>query len=134
MVAYQFPVWLRRLPATEVTQSPRRISEHAELVIFAKESQQRTKGALLKDVIAALWAISSNIAQSPDSLLSHIVHIRGQQLDKFWYSASLDDGLGVFRRTRRDVRERPGRFELGITDQTHVGWGTSEATPTCSIG
>lgn len=82
-------------------------------MVFAEELQKRPQGALPKDVISALWAVTSNIAQSPDSLLSDIQDRRRKELDELRDSPSVDDDLGVLRCARRDVSKRPCCLKLG---------------------
>ena len=101
---HQFPIWLRGLAPAEVAQCPSGVSQHAEFVIFAEQLQKGPQGALLKDVISALWAIASNVAQSPDGLLPDVQDWRRKELDKLGYGTSVDDDLGVLRCARRDVR------------------------------
>lgn len=109
---HQIPVRLRRLAPAEVAQRPGRVPEHAELVVLAQESQQGAESTLLQDVITALWAVTGDVTQSPNSLLPDIVNRRREQLDELRDSASTDDGLSVVGSTRCDICERPGGFEL----------------------
>lgn len=69
---HQFPVWLRRLAPAEVAECPSSIPQHAEFVVFAEQLQKRPQGALPKNVISALWAVASNVAQGPDCLLPDV--------------------------------------------------------------
>ncbi len=72
-------------------------------MVLAEKSQEGAKGALLEDIITALWAVTSDVTQSPYSLFPDIVHARRQKLDKFWHSSSANDGLSMFSSPRRDV-------------------------------
>ena len=112
MGTYEVPIGLRRLSSAEVAQSPGCISQHAQFVVLAKKREKRTQCALLKDVIPALRAVSSNVAQRPNGLLSNIVYVRGQQLDELRDSAGANDSLCVLCGARCNVRERPGGLEL----------------------
>jgi len=69
---YQFPIWLRTLTTAEVGERPGRVPLHAEFVVFAQERQKWPQGTLLKNVISANWAVTSDIAQSPNSLFADI--------------------------------------------------------------
>jgi len=64
-------------------------------VVFAKESEQGPQCALLENVVAAGWAISSNVSQSPDCLFADIKDRRRQKIDKLWNCLSIDNDLGV---------------------------------------
>jgi hypothetical protein len=103
---------LRRLASAEVAKGPGGISEHADLVIFTQEAQERTKSALLKNIVAALWAITRDVTQSPNGLLPDIQDGRRKQLDEFRDSLGVDDNLSVLSSTRGDVGECPGSLEL----------------------
>lgn len=81
-------------------------------MVFAEQLQKRPQGALLKDVISALRAVASNVAQSPDCLLPDVQDSRRKKLDKLGDGASIDDDLRVLRRSRRDVSKRPGCLKL----------------------
>lgn len=81
-------------------------------MIFAEQLQKRSQGALLKDVISALWAVASNVAQRPDSLLPDVQDCRRKELDELRDGASTDNDLRVLRCARRDVSKRPGCLEL----------------------
>ena len=76
-------------------------------MVLAEQSQEGPKSALLKDVVTALGAVTSNVAESPYSLLPNVVHARRKQFDEFWHSTSANNSLSVFGSTRRDIRERP---------------------------
>jgi len=111
-VAYQFPVRLRRLATAEVAERPSGVAKHAQLVVFAQKLEQRPQGALLENIVSALWAISCNVAESPDSLLAHIEDGGGEEIDEFGNGLSVDDDLSVFRGARRDVGQSPRGFKL----------------------
>jgi hypothetical protein len=70
----QVPFRLRRLATAKVAQRPGCVPHHAELVILAQKRQQRAEGALLQNIITALWAVAGDVAQCPDSLLPDIEH------------------------------------------------------------
>jgi len=109
---YSIPVRLRCLATTEVAQSPGSIAEHTELTTIAKQSEQRLKGALLEDVVSTNRAITSNVAESPDSLFPDI-WLRGEQkLDKDRYGACFNDNLCLLCRPRGDICQSPGSLEL----------------------
>jgi DNA polymerase III psi subunit len=76
-MTYQIPIRLWRLSTAEVAQSPRRISQHAKFMILAEQGQERSKSALLQDVVTALGAVTSDVTESPYSLLPHVVHACG---------------------------------------------------------
>lgn len=81
-------------------------------MVLAQEGEQRWKGALLEDEISALWRITSNVSQRPNSLLTDVEDGRGEELDKERDGARVDDDLGVVRGSRGDVGEGPGGLEL----------------------
>jgi hypothetical protein len=56
------------LAAAEVGEGPGGIPEHGELGRLHQVLQERTHGAVLEDVVAALRRIAGNVTESPHSL------------------------------------------------------------------
>ena len=81
-------------------------------MVLTQKGQEWPEGTLPQNEIAALWAVTGDVTQSPNSLLPDIVNRRREQLDELRDSASTDDGLSVVGSTRCDICERPGGFEL----------------------
>ena len=106
------PVGLGSLAAAKVTESPGSVPEHAQLAAITKEGQQRTQSTAAQNVIAALRAVASNIAESPDSLLADIGLGASKKLDEDGNSTSLDDDLGLGGRARSNVGKGPCGLEL----------------------
>ena len=101
---YQFPIWLRALTAAEVGKSPSCVPLHAELVVLAQKRQKRPQGTLLKNVISANGAVTSDISQSPDSLLTDIENGGREQPDEFWNGIGVDNNLSVVSSSGGNVR------------------------------
>lgn len=110
--SHQLPVGLRGLAPAEIAQSPGGVAEHADLVVFAEKGQQGTESTLLENVVPALRAVTSDVAQSPDSLFPDIEDWGREQLDKFGDSLGADNDLSVLSGARGDVGERPRGLEL----------------------
>lgn len=110
---HELPVGLGVLASAEVAEGPSGVPEHADLVGLVEEGEERTKGALLENVVAALGAVSSNVAESPNGLLADVEDGGGEELDEDGDGARLDDDLGMLRGSRGDVGKGPGGFELG---------------------
>lgn len=109
---YRVPVGLRGLATAEVAESPGSVSEHAEFPAVAKKGQQRAQSTAAQDVITALRAITSNIAESPDSLLTDIRLGASEKLDENGNSTGLNDNLGLSGRARSNVGKGPSGLEL----------------------
>ena len=84
-------------------------------MVLAQQGQEWPESTLLEDVIPALWAVSSNVSESPDRLFPHIVDTGRKQPNEFRDSTGADNGLSVVGGARRDICERPGGFELQNT-------------------
>jgi hypothetical protein len=110
--AYRIPIRLRGLPTTEVAKGPCCVAQHAQLAAVTKEVQERAESTLAEDVVPALRAVSSNVAQGPNCLLTNIGLGTGEKLDENGDSASLDNDLSLGGRTGSYVREGPGSLEL----------------------
>lgn len=85
---------------------------------LVEEGEERPEGALLEDVVAALGAVSSNVAEGPDGLLADVEDGGGEELDEDRHGARLDDDLSVLRGSRCDVGEGPGGLELWEADES----------------
>jgi hypothetical protein len=46
-------------------------------VVLVEEGKQRPEGTLCKDIVTAFRAVSRNVAECPDGLLSHVDDGRG---------------------------------------------------------
>ncbi len=108
----QFPVGLRGFSTTKVAQCPCGIAEHADLVIFAQETQQRPEGALLENIVPTMRTITCNVTQCPHSLFADIQHGGRKEFDKFRHSIGLDHHLSVFLSARCDICQSPGSLKL----------------------
>lgn len=111
-MTYSTPVWLRGLATAEVAQRPGGISEHAELAAVAKQGQQRLEGAAAEDIVAAVGAVSRNVAQGPDGLFPDIRLGTREELDEYRDRAGLNDDLGLAGGTGSDIRQGPSGLEL----------------------
>lgn len=109
---YRVPIRLWRLAAAKVAKCPGGISEHAKLTAVTKESQQRLEGAAAQNVVTALWAVTSNVSESPDGLLPHIGFWTGEELDENGDGTGLDDDLGLCSASRGNVGQGPSSLEL----------------------
>lgn len=106
------PVGLRGLATAEVAKRPGSIPEHAKLAAVTEEGQEGLEGAAAEDVVAAVGAVSGNVAESPDRLLADIGFRAREELDEYGDGTSLDNDLGLGGRARGDVRQGPGGLEL----------------------
>ena len=112
MHTYQVPIRLGRLASAEVAERPSGIPEHAKLVVLAQEVQEWPESTLLENVVTARRAVSSNVAQCPDSLFTNVRNGRGQELDELRNSLSVDHNLSMLGSARRDVGQGPRSLEL----------------------
>ena len=69
---------------------------------------------MIEHKIATIGAITSDIAERPDSLLLNVLVVRAEQLDENWQSAGVDDASGLHGVARSDVGECPGGLELQV--------------------
>lgn len=67
---------------------------------------------MLEYVVTTLGAITSDISESPDGLLSNIKYRRRQEVDKLGHGMRVDDDLGMVCCSRSNVGQGPGSFEL----------------------
>lgn len=72
-------------------------------MVLVEKGQQRAQSTLLQDIVSALRAVSCNVAQSPDRLLSHIEYWRREQFDEDGNGACVDDDLSMVRCARGDI-------------------------------
>jgi hypothetical protein len=111
-VSHCIPIWLRSFSTTEVTQSPRRISKHAQFTTISDKRQKRFQRSLAQNIVATGRTVTSDVAKRPDSLLTDVRLVTAQQLNKDGDSASLDDNLCLLCRSRGNICQGPGRFKL----------------------
>lgn len=71
-MTYSGPVGLRGLASAEVAEGPGGIPKHAQLAAVTKKGQKRLESAAAEDIIAAMRAVSGNVAQGPDGLFADI--------------------------------------------------------------
>lgn len=90
---YRVPVRLWSLAAAEVAQSPGGIAQHTQLAAVAEEVQQRLQRTTAQHVVTALGAVTSNVSESPDGLLTHVGLRTGKKFNKDRDGTSLDDDL-----------------------------------------
>jgi hypothetical protein len=129
----QFPVWLRRLSTAKVAQRPSSIAEHADLVVFAEEAQQRPESTLLEDIVPTLRTITCDITQCPHSLLADIQYRGRKEFDKFGYCISLDDHLSVFLSAGCDICQSPGSLKLSKESSEWKGEKVGDALEAWSV-
>lgn len=111
-LTYSVPVRLWGLATAKVAESPGRVAQHTELAAVAEQVQQRLQSAAAQDVVTALWAVASNVSESPNSLLAHIRLRAGEELDKDGNGTSLNDNLGLGSASRCNVGKSPCSLEL----------------------
>lgn len=109
---YRGPVGLGGLATAKVAQGPGGVAKHAELAAVAQQVKQRLQCTAAQHVVAALGAVTGNVTESPDGLLSHIRLRAGEELDKDWDGTGLDDNLGLSGAARCDVGQGPCGLEL----------------------
>jgi hypothetical protein len=112
LVTYGAPVGLRGLATAEVAQSPGRVTEHAELAAIAEEVKERLQGTTAEDVVAAMRAVTGNVAEGPDGLFPHIGLRASEKLDEDGDSAGLDNNLCLGGGAGGNVGQSPGSLEL----------------------
>lgn len=96
---YRVPVRLRSLATAEVAKSPGSIAKHAQLTAVAQESQQRTESTLGQDIVPALWAVTSDVTQGPDGLLTDVGLWATEKLNENGDGTGLNDDLCLSRTT-----------------------------------
>ena len=106
------PSWLWVLTTTKVAQRPRRIPQHAHLVVFTKQLQESLHTAMLQDKVTALGRVTGNVTQGPHGLLTYIQHWRKKEVNENRHGAAVDDHLRVLRGTRSNVGKSPSSFKL----------------------
>jgi hypothetical protein len=104
--------WRLRFATAEVGQSPSCIPQHRQFGSIRKLRQQRYQSTMTKYKIPAFWGVTSDISQSPNSLLTDIITGGTEQLNKDWYCS-----WGKSARRRKPTN-----------------WGTTSAAITSSIG
>ena len=92
---YSLPIWLGRLPTTEVAESPSCISKHTELTAVAQESKQWPQCTSSQDKVSAMRAVTSDVSQRPNSLLANIRLMTAEKFDEDRYSSGVDDNLSL---------------------------------------
>ena len=93
-------------------------------MVFAQQSQQWAQGTLLQNIVAALWAITSDVTEGPDGLFPDVVDGRREELDELWDGTSVDHGLCMLCGAGGDVRERPCCLELKNYSIRHAATGS----------
>jgi hypothetical protein len=106
------PVGLGRLATAEVGKSPGGVAEHRELVVLVEELEKGAESLLAEDKVTALGRVTSNVTESPDSLLADIDNTRSEESNEVGDGAGGDDDLGVLRGARSNVSKSPGGLEL----------------------
>ncbi len=66
----------------------------------------------MKDIISALWAVTSNVTQSPDCLLANVQDRGRKKVNELRDSPSVDDDLSMLSGARGDVGQGPSSLEL----------------------
>lgn len=109
---YRVPIGLRRLATAEVAESPRGIAKHAQLPAIVDQVEKGTEGTGVQHEVTALRAVTSNVTESPDGLLTDIGLGAAQKLAEDRHSTSFDDHLSLLGRSGGNVGQSPGGFEL----------------------
>lgn len=109
---YCVPVGLGGLATAEVAEGPGCVAEHAKLAAVAKQVEQRLQGIAAEDIVTAAGAVTSNVAESPDSLFPDIRLRTRKELDEDGDSSGLDDDLRLGCRAGGNVCEGPCSLEL----------------------
>jgi len=81
-------------------------------MMLAEKIEKWPQCALTKDIIAAGWAVTSNITKSPYCLFADIKYWGRKEIDEFRDCVGLDNDLSVFSSARSDVSQCPGSFKL----------------------
>jgi hypothetical protein len=111
-MTYSVPVGLGSLATAEVAKGPGGVPEHAQLAAVSQEGQERLQGTAAEDVVAAVGAVASDIAEGPHGLLANIGLGASEKLDENRNGAGLDDDLGLRGGARSNVGQGPSRLEL----------------------
>lgn len=109
---YGIPVGLWCLATAEVAEGPSCVAQHAELPAIADQGQERAESARTENEVAALRAITGNVSESPDCLLSDIRFRVVEEFDEDGNSASLNDDLGLLGRSGSNIGQSPGGLKL----------------------
>lgn len=109
---HQLPLGLRVLATAEIAEGPGGVSQHAEFGVLAQQAQKGAKRARLQNLIAALGAVTRNVPERPNGLLTDIGDVGGEEIDKLWDRASIDHKLCVLCCSRCDVGQCPSSFKL----------------------
>ncbi len=109
---YSSPIGLRSLAAAEVAQRPSGISKHAQLAAIGNEAEERLEGPLTENVVTACRAITSDVAQGPDSLLANIRLGAAQEFDEDGHGAGLNDHLCLGCGAGGNIGQSPSGLEL----------------------
>lgn len=112
MSTYSSPVRLGGLATAEVAKCPSSIAEHAKLTAIAEKVKKRLKSTAAEDIVTAVRAITSDVAEGPDGLFPDIRLGASKKLDENRDSASLNDNLCLSGGAGCDVGQGPGSLEL----------------------
>lgn len=63
-------------------------------------------------MIAASGRVTSDVTESPNSLLPDVENWRRKEVDELWHCTSLNDDLSMVSRPRCDVSQGPSSFKL----------------------
>lgn len=101
------------IPA-DVNDDPGDVTQELDGDARVDERKQRRDDAERDDIVPELRPVADDVAQRPDGLLAHVLVRRVEQLEKQRDRVGLDDGLRLGGRSRGDVGQGPGRFELQV--------------------
>jgi len=123
------PVRLGGLATAEVAKCPSSIAEHAKLTAIAEKVKKRLKSTAAEDIVTAVRAITSDVAEGPDGLFPDIRLGASKKLDENRDSASLNDNLCLSGGAGCDVGQSPGSLELdqGVRGSQELDKTTNDA-------
>ena len=103
MKTYSVPVRLGGLATAEVAEGPGGVAKHAQLASIVDEVQEGAQGTSTEDEITAVRAVTGNVSESPDGLLSHIGLGAGKQLDEDGHGTSRNHNLFLMSKVHNIV-------------------------------
>lgn len=130
MSTYSSPVRLGGLATAEVAKCPSSIAEHAKLTAIAEKVKKRLKSTTAEDIVTAVRAVTSDVAEGPDGLFPDIRLGATKKLDENRDSTSLNDNLCLSGGAGCDVGQSPGSLELnqGVRGSQELDKTTNDAS------
>ena len=99
-------------PPAEIAEGPHGVPGHGEPGGLGEKGEERGEDALVQHVVPALRAVTSDVAESPDCLLLHVLLLAKQQRNKDRNRSGIDHLPRLLTGPTGDVGQRPGRLEL----------------------